>query len=231
MSCALPDVGTDLPVDLNAAEFKQIVESLRTAVAALREADVRYCLSGSVASWARGGPETVNDVDLIVDRGDMENAVAALESAGMRAEVPPEGWLVKLWDGDVLIDLIHTVTGYEDVDEILRRAEVMRVASLDVPVASMEDVLTPKLLAFDEHYLDYTGALRAARALREQIDWALLRGKTCHSPYAQGFFSLLEALEIIPATGASGTAQGSRPHVRVLTAETPASGSLPSAAR
>ena len=117
----------------------------------------------------------------------------------MRSEVPPEGWLVKLWDGDVLIDLIHTVTGYDNVEEILQRAEVMRVASLDVPVASMEDVLTPKLLAFDEHYLDYTGALRAARALREQIDWDVLREKTCESPYAQGFFCLLEALEIIPS--------------------------------
>jgi hypothetical protein len=184
-------------MDVNAAEFKEIVESLRRAVAGLRDADVRYCLSGSVASWARGGPETVNDVDLIVDPADMDKAVAALEGCGMTSEVPPEGWLVKVFDGDVLIDLIHTVTGYESVDEILRRAEVMRVASLDVPVAQMEDVLTPKLLAFDEHYLDYTGALRAARALREQIDWSLVRDKTCHSPYARGFFGLLEALDVI----------------------------------
>jgi len=194
-------------MDLNAAEFKQIVESLRTAAAALRETDVRYCLSGSVASWARGGPETVNDVDLIVHPPHMEAAVAALEGAGMRSETPPEGWLVKCWDGEVLIDLIHTVTGYESVEEILERSEVMRVASLDVPVASMEDVLTPKLLAFDEHYLDYTGALRAARALREQIDWEVVRDKTCHSPYARGFFSLLEALDVIPVAegrGASG---------------------------
>ena len=187
-------------MDISAAEFRQIVESLRTAAAALRETEVRYCLSGSVASWARGGPETVNDVDLIIHPPHMEQAVAALEACGMRSEVPPEGWLVKLWDGDVLIDLIHTVTGYESVEEILQRAEVMRVASLDVPVASMEDVLTPKLLAFDEHYLDYTGALRAARALREQIDWDVLRDKTCHSPYARGFLALLEALEIIPGT-------------------------------
>jgi len=187
-------------VDLNAAEFKQIIESLRTAAAALRDTDVRYCLSGSVASWARGGPETVNDVDLIVAPDDVAEAVKALEATGMRSEVPPEGWLVKLWDGEVLVDVIHTVTGYESVDEILERSETMRVASLDVPVAQMEDVLTPKLLAFDEHYLDYTGALRAARALREQIDWQVLREKTCHSPYAQGFFGLLEALDIIQAT-------------------------------
>jgi hypothetical protein len=201
-------------MDLNAAEFKQIVDSLRKAAAALRETDVRYCLGGSVASWARGGPETVNDVDLIVAPEDVQAAVAALEGAGMRSEVPLEGWLVKCWDGEVLVDLIHRATGYESVEEILGRADVMRVASLDVPVASMEDVLTPKLLAFDEHYLDYTGALRAARALREQIDWDVLRDKTCHSPYAKGFFCLLEALEIIPgdaqAAGAAppGTAGG-----------------------
>jgi hypothetical protein len=200
-------------MDLNAAEFKQIVESLRTAAAAFRDEGVRYCLSGSVASWARGGPETVNDVDLIVDPPDLEKAVAALERCGMRSEVPPEGWLVKLWDGEVLLDLIHTVTGYESVEEILQRAQVMRVASLDVPVASMEDVLTPKLLAFDEHYLDYTGALRAARALREPIDWELLRDKTCHSPYARGFFSLLEALDIIP--GGTRAPAGEEPGTRV----------------
>ena len=185
-------------MDLNAAEFKRIVESLRQAAAQLREADVRYCLGGSVATWARGGPETVNDLDLIVDPADMDKAVAALEALGWRSEVPPEGWLVKLWDDEVLIDLIHTVTGYESVEEILQRAEVMRVASLDVPVAQMEDVLTPKLLAFDEHYLDYTGALRAARALREQVDWIELRRRVEQSPYARGFFGLLEALEIIP---------------------------------
>jgi hypothetical protein len=185
-------------MDVNAAEFKEIVESLRRAAATLRDADVRWCLGGSVATWARGGPETVNDLDLIVHPPDMDKAVAVLERSGMRSEVPPEGWLVKMWDGEALIDLIHTVTGYESVEEILDRAEVMRVASLDVPVAQMEDVLTPKLLAFDEHYLDYTGALRAARALREQIDWALLREKTCDSPYARGFFALLEALAIIP---------------------------------
>ena len=214
-------------MDLHAQEFRQIVETLRRAAAALREHDIRYCLGGSVASWARGGPETVNDLDLIVDPDHMDSAVKALEALEWRSETPPEGWLVKLWDGDVLVDLIHTVTGYESVEEILQRAEVMRVASLDVPVAQMEDVLTPKLLAFDEHYLDYTGALRAARALREQIDWSVVREKTCDSPYARGFFALLEALDIIPpeeTPALSGdrpgtereSASGTGPSIRVV---------------
>ena len=185
-------------MDLNAAEFREIVESLRRTIVVLREIDVRYALAGSVASWARGGPETVNDLDLIVAPEDAEKAFEALKASGMEGEVPPEGWLYKLTDGDVEIDLIHKVTGVEDVHEILDRSEVMRVASLDCPVARVEDHLTPKLLAFNEHYLDYTGALRVARALREQVDWEQLRWRTCHSPYARGFFGLLEALDVIP---------------------------------
>ncbi len=185
-------------MDVNASEFREIVESLRRTVAVLRESDVRYALAGSVASWARGGPETVNDLDLIVAPDDAERAFEALKDSGMDGEVPPEGWLYKLKDGDVEIDLIFKVTGVEDVEEIIDRSEVMRVASLDCPVAGVEDHLTPKLLAFDEHYLDYTGALRVARALREQVDWEQLRQRTCHSPYARGFFALLEALDVIP---------------------------------
>ena len=196
-------------MDLNAAEFREIVESLRRTIVVLREIDVRYALAGSVASWARGGPETVNDLDLIVAPEDAEKAFEALQASGMEGEVPPEGWLYKLKDGDVEIDLIHKVTGVEDIHEILERSEVMRVASLDCPVARVEDHLTPKLLAFNEHYLDYTGALRVARALREQVDWDQLRERTCHSPYARGFFGLLEALDVIP--GEDGDRPGKDP--------------------
>src|SRR3712207_6972554 len=68
-------------MDLNAAEFRQIVESLRKVIVVLRDLDVRYALAGSVASWARGGPETVNDLDLIVAREDAERAFEALKEA------------------------------------------------------------------------------------------------------------------------------------------------------
>jgi predicted nucleotidyltransferase len=206
-------------MDVNAAEFREIVESLRRTVAILRECDVSYALAGSVASWARGGPETVNDLDFIVAPDDADRAFEALQESGMEGSVPPEGWLYKLQDGEVEIDLIHQVTGVDDVQEILDRAETMRVASLDVPVISVEDHLTPKLLAFDEHYLDYAAALRVARALREQVDWDQLRERTSHSPYARGFFALLEALDVIP--GEDGERPGKaapapKPHVRVV---------------
>ena len=56
------------------------------AAAALREADVPFLLGGGLAAWARGGPETVHDLDLMVRPEDGERGLKALEEAGFRPE-------------------------------------------------------------------------------------------------------------------------------------------------
>src|SRR3954451_8046962 len=88
--------------------FSDLEEALKKSAAALRSADVPFLLGGSLASWARGGPETRHDLDLVLKPCDVERAVAALQEAGLRYEDPPEEWLVKAWDGDVLVDLIFS---------------------------------------------------------------------------------------------------------------------------
>ena len=182
--------------------FDRIEAALKRAVSALRDADVPFLLGGSLASWARGGPETRHDLDLMIKPEDAERALQALEAAGMRPERPPEEWLYKAWDGDVLIDLIFGPRGLEMTDEVLARGERLSVLSLDVPVMALEDMLATKLQALDEHSLDYSPALQIARALREQIDWAELRSRTAASPYASAFFTLVEELGIAEATDA-----------------------------
>jgi hypothetical protein len=179
--------------------FEAIKETMRRAAAALRDADVDYALGGSVAAWARGGPETCNDLDFVVAAPDAVRAQAALEAAGMRPERPPEDWLLKVWDGDVLVDIIFELTGV-DVPAALRRAETLTVAAIDMPVLGLVDVLTAKLLSLDEHELDYSGVLRIARSLREQVDWPALAQATGHSPYARAFLRLAEDLDVIPET-------------------------------
>ena len=91
--------------------FSDLEDALKKSAAALREADVPFLLGGSLASWARGGPETRHDLDLVIKPEDVERALAALEEAGMRPEDPPEEWLVKAWDGDTLVDLIFRPKG------------------------------------------------------------------------------------------------------------------------
>jgi hypothetical protein len=176
-----------------------IEESLKRTVAALREAGVAFLLGGSLAAWARGGPQTRHDLDIVVKPEDAERALEALEAAGMRTQRPPEEWLYKAWDGDVLIDVIFEPRGLEVTDELLERGEVLHVLGISIPVMSIDDVMATKLRALDEHGLDYTGLLEIARALREQIDWPALRRRTGGHPYAAPFFTLVEELDIVPA--------------------------------
>jgi len=193
-----------------------IESSLKKTVAALREAHVPFLLGGSLAVWARGGPETHHDLDFVIKPEDADRALAVLEDAGMRPEKPPEEWLHKAWDGDVLVDLIFAPRGLEVTDEVIERGELLHVIGITIPVMAIEDVLATKLMALHEHQLDYTSLLRIARAVREQIDWAALRARTAHSPYAAAFFVLCEELGIVPsdAHGLRGA------DVRVLTPRT-----------
>ena len=55
-----------------------------------------------------------------------------------------------------------------------------------------------KLCSFDEHYMDFTGVLQVARALREQIDWEEVWRRTERSPYATTFRHLLRELGVAP---------------------------------
>jgi hypothetical protein len=184
-----------------APEFEQIEATLKRSIAAFREADVPALLGGSLAIWARGGPETRHDLDFMLKPADAERGLDALAAAGMRPERPPEGWLFKAWDGDVLVDLIFKPKGLEMTDEVIARGEKLDVLSIRTQVMALEDVFSTKLLALDEHRLDYSGLLLMARALREQIDWNLLRSRTDGSPFAQAFFVLCEELAIKPASG------------------------------
>ncbi len=58
------------------------------------------------------------------------------------------------------------------------------------------DILITKLMAMNDHYLDFESALLVTRTLREQIEWERLRERTGDSPYARAFLTLLDELSI-----------------------------------
>ena len=194
--------------------FAEIEHALKRAAAALREADIPFLLGGSLASWARGGPETRHDLDLIIKPADAERALEALQEAGMRPERPPEEWLLKAWDGDTLIDLIYCPKGLPVDDALIARGEELSVLGMDIRVMALEDVMATKLMALTEHSLRYDGLLQIARALREQIDWQAVRERTQQSPFARAFFVLLEGLGIVEA---ADTQERAQTRVRVVT--------------
>jgi hypothetical protein len=197
--------------------FSDLEATLKKAAAALRGADVPVLLGGSLASWARGGPESRHDLDLMIKRDDVERAVAALTEAGLRAEDPPEEWLVKAWDGDVLVDLIFWPKGLPIDDDVIARGEEMSVLSMEMRVMAIEDVLITKLMSIDEHHIRFEGLLPIARALREQIDWGHVRTATAESPFARAFFVLLEGLGVIDPEAEAEARRPREPRVRVVT--------------
>jgi nucleotidyltransferase DUF2204 len=178
--------------------FEDICDTLRVVVGALDEAEVPFLLGGSMACWVHGSPPPTKDLDLALRPGDAERALAALEAAGLRPEHPPEGWLVKAWHGEVCVDLIFEPLGVEVTSALIEAAPVRGVVGLRLPVMSLEDVITSKLLALDEHHLDFEYLLAITRPIREQVDWDEVQRRTAQSPYAAAFLVLLERLDVLP---------------------------------
>jgi hypothetical protein len=177
------------PSDAMLAAFKR-------AGAVLRDAGIPFAVAGGFALWARGGSASEHDVDFFIREADADRALAALEAAGMRTDRPPEGWLVKAWEGDVLVDLIFAPSGTHTTEHMIERAEEMNVHSMRLLVATATDVMVTKLAALTEHHLDYRGVLETARALREQISWAEVAERVADSPFARAFLFLIRELGI-----------------------------------
>jgi hypothetical protein len=178
-----------------ANQSDELLQSLRRVTAHLREAEIPFVVGGGLAAWARGGPPTEHDIDLVIREADAARALEVCAAAGMRTEVPPEGWLVKVWDAETLVDLIYQPTGLV-VEDAFAASEVLNVHAVAMPVLAVDDLLTTKLLALTEHNLDYGPVLECARSLREQVNWQSLRQRTHRSPFARAFFTLVEELGV-----------------------------------
>jgi Uncharacterised nucleotidyltransferase len=194
--------------------FEEISATLKRAGSALRDSEIPYLLGGSLAFWAHGGPERRKDLDFMIKPADADRALGALEAVGMRPEKPPEGWLYKAWDGEILVDLIFQPKGMEIDDDVIARGEGMEVLAMPIRVMALEDVLCTMLLALHEHQLDYSSLLQMARALREKVNWDDVRARTSQSPFARAFFTILEGTGVVgegePLNG------GGRTEVRVV---------------
>ncbi|HKG49002.1 MAG TPA: hypothetical protein VKB14_01035 [Actinomycetales bacterium] len=168
----------------------------RTAVA-LKRAGVPFALCGGYAAWARGAPEPEHDADFLVAEEDAGRAVEGLEAGGLEVQEPPEDWLIKVVSGDAFVDVLWRAGGAPIGPELVARADVLPVLSVEMPVLAATDVLVTKLTALDEHYCDFARLLPTARALREQVDWERVRRDVAHNDFAVVFLLLLERLGIL----------------------------------
>lgn len=177
-------------------EPSNLLQSLKRIATMLRDAGVRFALAGSAAVYARGGTFGEHDVDFVVHVDDVTKALVAASDAGLRTERPPENWLVKVYDGDNLIDLIFKIHEHEVDDAMLARTQYMSVAAVEMPVLDAADLVVSKLLALSAHSCDFAPALLMVRVLREQIDWDVVRKSCARSPYAKAFLLLVKLLGV-----------------------------------
>jgi hypothetical protein len=180
-----------------AVQAENLLDALKRVAALLRGADIPFAVGGGLAAWARGGPPTEKDIDLLLREGDVDAALATLEEAGLRTERPPEGWLVKAYVDDVLVDLIHAPSGLAIDDTFLARCDELSVQAVPMLVMPVDDLLVTKLLSLTEHHLDLGPVLEISRALREQVDWCDLWTRTSASPFARAYFALVGELGIM----------------------------------
>ena len=171
-----------------------MLDTLVRVASALKAGGLRFALTGGSAVYALGGAPSEHDVDVAVREQDIDKAVHTLVDAGLREVQTPLDWLRKVRDDDRVVDLIfRTITTPVD-DKLLDKASRVKVGPMVVSVLPATTILIDKLLVFDEHFCDFTWALPAARALREQIDWDLVRAEVSHSPYAEAFLLLVDRL-------------------------------------
>jgi predicted nucleotidyltransferase len=128
---------------------------------ALDENGVRYVLIGGLAAVLHGAPHVTTDVDIVPEEGlrNLERLSSALKqlNAKIRVAGEPDGVpfdhsaeslaRVRVWNlttslGDLDVTFVPSGTrGYEDLK---RDAERLSVRGVEVPVASLADVIRSK---------------------------------------------------------------------------------------
>jgi hypothetical protein len=177
-------------------------EALKRVATALKETGAPFALAGGYAAWARGGVEPDHDVDFLVDPDDTDKVAGMLAEQDLQIVKPPEDWLFKVFTDGAMVDVLHRAAGSPEVRPALGRATELEVLSVWMPVLSATDIVLQKLSVLGERYCDLGAVIPTARALREQVDWALVRSGIVGNPYAEVTLELLERLRVVEPGGA-----------------------------
>jgi hypothetical protein len=180
------------------SDREEIRDLLKRTAVALKQGDVPFALCGGYAAWVRGAPEPDHDADFLVPEAEAERTAKVLAAAGLEVREPAEDWLVKVVGGASFVDVLWRTCGSPVESDLIDRADVLPVLSVQMPVLTATDVVVTKLMALDEHDCDFARLLPVARALREQVDWAGVRRAAAENVFAAVFLELLDRLEVVP---------------------------------
>lgn len=195
MACAAAAPGNPASVDEVRSGLR---EALKLVAVALKEGGSPFALTGGYALWARGGPEPDHDVDFMVAEEDAAATAELLADRGLQVVQPPEDWLFKVYVDDAMVDVLFRAGGDPVSRERLEHVDQIEVGSVRMPVLTATELMVDKLNALEEHAADFGAVVPVARAVREQVDWAVVAKRTADNPFAAAFLVLLERLGVQP---------------------------------
>jgi hypothetical protein len=172
-------------------------EALKLVAVTLKQGEAPFALAGGYALWARGGPESEHDVDFVVAQEDRERVAGLLRDRGLEVVQPPEDWLFKVYVDGSLVDILFRLNGIPVERDSLTDVDEMEVESVQMPVLDATSLMAAKLNALDEHACDLGKIIPAARAVREQVNWAEVAAETEDNDFAVVAMVLLARLGVI----------------------------------
>lgn len=187
-------------------EQDRLREALKLVAVALKEGQVAFALAGGYALWARGAPEPHHDVDFVIAEEDRDRVASLLGERGLEVVDPPEDWLFKVFVEGAMVDLLFRLNGDPVVADDLSDVDVIEVESVQMPVLGATLLMSAKLNALDERACDLAKILPAARAVREQVDWAEVADAVADNDFAVVTLQLLERLGVVSGQAAGAAA-------------------------
>jgi hypothetical protein len=182
-------------------EQENLREALKRVATGLKQTGVPFALTGGYAAWARGGPEPDHDADFLIRPEDADKTAGMLGEQGLQIVQPPEDWLFKVFTDHSMVDVLYRAPASPEVGPVLERSTEMEVLSVWMPVLASTDLMVQKLAVLSERYCDLSAVVPTARALREQVDWSVVREGVAGNPYAEVTLALLERLDVIAPAG------------------------------
>jgi predicted nucleotidyltransferase len=128
----------------------ELRKALRQAIASLEKHNLRYAVIGGIALQLWGKPRFTYDVDIkvLVPDTDYSAARAKIRAAfpkRARPHAPPNPLIVDAQVGDITVDFLLALPGYEE--NIITRAVRRRMGNLALWICSAEDLIIQKVVA------------------------------------------------------------------------------------
>ena len=144
------------------------------ALRALASSEVPFLVAGAYAFFEYTGIfRDTKDLDLFLERRDLDAAFGVLEQAGFRTELTDPGWIAKAWRGEWFVDLIFSSgNGVAVVDGLwFEHARTGRVMGVPVLLAPPEEMIWSKSFVLERERYDGADVNHLVLATGFELDW------------------------------------------------------------